>query len=203
MTAPEHIEGRIAFLKTELKITSEQEALWSAFAEVLRSNARGAQDGMMQMPGGMEGASRAVESPLQLIEQRHLSQQARKHTQVERRPRSSLSVAQQSAEPDGRQAACASNDGIYVRFCASGCSRAVCERCGRYRRAAASGRTLPFLIVANGSTTPKARANPSGRVSPTSTNRWARGAQWRRSRSVLRKNRIMGQRTAMRSRAIL
>lgn len=70
MTAPEHIEGRIAFLKTELKITSEQEALWSAFAEVLRSNARGAQDGMMQMPGGMEGASRAVESPLQLIEQR-------------------------------------------------------------------------------------------------------------------------------------
>ncbi|OAP35074.1 hypothetical protein AU381_25210 [Sinorhizobium glycinis] len=70
MTAPEHIEGRIAFLKTELKITSEQESLWSAFAEVLRSNARGAQDGMMQMPGGMEGASRAVESPLQLIEQR-------------------------------------------------------------------------------------------------------------------------------------
>jgi predicted lipid-binding transport protein (Tim44 family) len=70
MTAPEHIGGRIAFLKTELKITSEQESLWSAFAEVLRSNARGTQDGMMQMPGGMEGASRAVESPLQRIEQR-------------------------------------------------------------------------------------------------------------------------------------
>ncbi|MFQ6185837.1 Spy/CpxP family protein refolding chaperone [Sinorhizobium meliloti] len=68
MTAPEHIEGRIAFLKTELKITSEQESLWSAFAEVLRSNARGTQ-AMMQMPGGMEGASRAVESPLQRIEQ--------------------------------------------------------------------------------------------------------------------------------------
>lgn len=69
MTAPEHIEGRTAFLKTELKITSEQESLWSAFAEVLRSNARGTQDGMTQMPGGMEGASRAVESPLERIEQ--------------------------------------------------------------------------------------------------------------------------------------
>ena len=34
-----HIEGRLAFLKTELAITPEQEALWSAFADALRSSA--------------------------------------------------------------------------------------------------------------------------------------------------------------------
>jgi hypothetical protein len=37
LMAPEHIEGRIAFLKTELKITAGQEALWRVFADVLRS----------------------------------------------------------------------------------------------------------------------------------------------------------------------
>jgi len=43
MMAREHIEGRLAFLKAELKITPEQEASWNAFAEVLRANARGMQ----------------------------------------------------------------------------------------------------------------------------------------------------------------
>jgi hypothetical protein len=70
MMAPEHVEGRIAFLKTELKITSEQEALWNAFAEVLRANARGARAGMMQMPGAMGGPGRTAATPLQQIEVR-------------------------------------------------------------------------------------------------------------------------------------
>jgi uncharacterized small protein (DUF1192 family) len=35
-----HIEGRIAFLKTELKITDAQTAEWNAFADALRSNAK-------------------------------------------------------------------------------------------------------------------------------------------------------------------
>jgi hypothetical protein len=35
----EHVEGRIAFLKTELKITDAQAPQWNAFAETLRSNA--------------------------------------------------------------------------------------------------------------------------------------------------------------------
>ncbi|MCA1409247.1 Spy/CpxP family protein refolding chaperone [Ensifer sp. IC3342] len=70
MMAPEHVEGRIAFLKTELKITPEQEASWNAFAEVLRANAGGLQDGMMQMSGAMNGQGGAAATPLQRIEAR-------------------------------------------------------------------------------------------------------------------------------------
>ncbi|NRP74809.1 hypothetical protein ILFOPFJJ_05731 [Ensifer psoraleae] len=70
MMAPEHIEGRIAFLKTELKITPEQESVWNAFAEALRTNAGGAQNGMMQMPGAMGGPGRTAATPLQRIELR-------------------------------------------------------------------------------------------------------------------------------------
>lgn len=68
--APEHIEGRIAFLKTELKITTEQESLWNAFAEVLRANARGAREGMTQMPSAMDSTGRAAATTLQRIESR-------------------------------------------------------------------------------------------------------------------------------------
>ena len=34
-----HIEGRLAFLKTELKITDAQLPLWNAFAQVMRDDA--------------------------------------------------------------------------------------------------------------------------------------------------------------------
>ncbi|THK36217.1 hypothetical protein EHS39_20310 [Ensifer sp. MPMI2T] len=70
MMAPEHIEGRIAFLKTELKITPKQEVLWNAFAEVLRADALGARAGMMQMRGAMGGPDGAAATPLQRIELR-------------------------------------------------------------------------------------------------------------------------------------
>jgi hypothetical protein len=36
----DHIEGRIAFLKAELKITDAQLPQWNAFADALRSNAK-------------------------------------------------------------------------------------------------------------------------------------------------------------------
>ncbi len=36
---PRHIEGRLAFLKTELKITDAQSTQWTAFADVLRQTA--------------------------------------------------------------------------------------------------------------------------------------------------------------------
>jgi hypothetical protein len=36
----EHVEGRIAFLKAELKITDAQTAPWNAYADALRANAR-------------------------------------------------------------------------------------------------------------------------------------------------------------------
>ncbi len=40
MMAPERIEGRIAFLRTELKINEAQQPQWAAFAETLRGNAK-------------------------------------------------------------------------------------------------------------------------------------------------------------------
>jgi hypothetical protein len=35
----DHIEGRIAFLRTELKVTDAQQPAWNAFADALRTNA--------------------------------------------------------------------------------------------------------------------------------------------------------------------
>ncbi|HEV2336956.1 MAG TPA: Spy/CpxP family protein refolding chaperone [Stellaceae bacterium] len=48
-----HIEGRIAFLKTELKITAAQQSLWKAVADVMRANAasRGGMSNGMAMMG--------------------------------------------------------------------------------------------------------------------------------------------------------
>ena len=36
----DRVEGRIAFLRTELKITDTQSAAWNAFADTLRNNAK-------------------------------------------------------------------------------------------------------------------------------------------------------------------
>lgn len=38
-----HIEGRLAFLKAEIKITPAQEAQWTKFADVVRTTAKNAQ----------------------------------------------------------------------------------------------------------------------------------------------------------------
>ena len=53
MMAPEHIEGRIAFLEAELKITAAQQPLWDAFADALRANARGMAGMMTDLQGAM------------------------------------------------------------------------------------------------------------------------------------------------------
>jgi hypothetical protein len=52
----DHVEGRIAFLKAELKITEAQMPQWNAFIEALRANAR-RMSGMpaLMMQGGMVG----------------------------------------------------------------------------------------------------------------------------------------------------
>ncbi len=56
----DHVEGRIAFLRTELKITDAQTSVWNAFATALRSNAQNlgtARRGMMgQMGAGQPQA---------------------------------------------------------------------------------------------------------------------------------------------------
>jgi len=51
-----HIEGRIAFLKTELKITEAQQPLWDAVADAMRANTKDMTGmancmSMMQSPG--------------------------------------------------------------------------------------------------------------------------------------------------------
>lgn len=40
MLGSKHVEGRIAFLKTELKITEAQTTAWSAFADAMRNSAK-------------------------------------------------------------------------------------------------------------------------------------------------------------------
>lgn len=40
MATIDRVEGRIAFLRTELKITDAQNAAWNAFADALRTNAK-------------------------------------------------------------------------------------------------------------------------------------------------------------------
>jgi hypothetical protein len=50
----ERAEARLAYLKTALKITSEQEAQWNAFAEVRRKHARQADERMQTRRAQMD-----------------------------------------------------------------------------------------------------------------------------------------------------
>ena len=54
-----HIDGRLAFLKTELKITDAQLPLWNAFAQAMRDNV----SAMQAMPHAMMGMSKAPRFP--------------------------------------------------------------------------------------------------------------------------------------------
>jgi hypothetical protein len=47
---PNRIEGRIAFLRTELQITQEQAQLWDTVANVLRENDRAVRESFAQRP---------------------------------------------------------------------------------------------------------------------------------------------------------
>ena len=66
----EHVDGRLAFLKAELRITDAQLPLWDKFAQAVRENAT-AMGGMMQggmmrgrmMQGGMTGAAEPASLP--------------------------------------------------------------------------------------------------------------------------------------------
>lgn len=56
MMPSEHVEGRIAFLKTELKITDAQLPQWNAFAEAMRNSAGQMRQAMQGMRTGMPGS---------------------------------------------------------------------------------------------------------------------------------------------------
>jgi len=68
MMAPEHIEGRLAFLETELGITEAQRPLWDTFADALRANARGMAAAMADMQGMMPAQSAALPQRIELQE---------------------------------------------------------------------------------------------------------------------------------------
>ena len=55
-----HVEGRLAFLKTELKITPAQEPQWTKFADTVRSTAKNAQGAMPPM---MQAGAQAPTAP--------------------------------------------------------------------------------------------------------------------------------------------
>ena len=62
MMAPERIEGRVAFLKTELKVSDAQLPQWNALADVMRHNAKvmlEMRGTMMQPPMPMSAPDRA------------------------------------------------------------------------------------------------------------------------------------------------
>jgi predicted lipid-binding transport protein (Tim44 family) len=69
-----HIEGRLAFIKAELKITAEQEKAWSDFASALRQVAArsGSGHGAMRGISGEAGSA----TPPQMLEQyeKHLTE---------------------------------------------------------------------------------------------------------------------------------
>lgn len=69
MMAPEHVEGRIAFLRTELKVTDAQQPLWEAVAAGLRENARGS-TGMMQQEQDAQGLPASLERREKLLSAR-------------------------------------------------------------------------------------------------------------------------------------
>ena len=69
MMSPEHIEGRLAFLKVEIEVTETQRPLWGALADALRNTATSAGSAMPGMQGGMmAGDGTSAENPVQRIE---------------------------------------------------------------------------------------------------------------------------------------
>jgi hypothetical protein len=63
-----HVEGRLAYLKTELKITAAQTPQWTAFAEAVRANAQAMMDRHGVMMSGM-GAAQTLPERLALEQQ--------------------------------------------------------------------------------------------------------------------------------------
>jgi len=68
MGMAEHIEGRVAFLKAELKITEAQMPQWNAFADALRANARRMSEmkATMMQGGMMDQGNAPVSAPERL-----------------------------------------------------------------------------------------------------------------------------------------
>src|SRR5450759_3310849 len=72
MATIDRVEGRIAFLRTELKITDAQAGAWNAFADALRANAKKLAEvraSMMPKPGDAQPQASTMADRLDLQEQ--------------------------------------------------------------------------------------------------------------------------------------
>jgi hypothetical protein len=72
MATIDRVEGRIAFLRTELKITDEQASAWNGFADALRANARKLAEvraSMMAKPGDAQAKAATMAERLDQQEQ--------------------------------------------------------------------------------------------------------------------------------------
>ena len=67
MTA--HIEGRLAFLKAELNITPEQEALWKDYANAVRDNAKTMSGRCTALMGDSDASEKSLPDRLDAQEQ--------------------------------------------------------------------------------------------------------------------------------------
>lgn len=68
MATIDHVEGRIAFLRTELKITDAQSSAWNAFADALRANAKSLGEVRASMMGQAGAAPLSLTDRLELQE---------------------------------------------------------------------------------------------------------------------------------------
>ena len=59
MATIDRVEGRIAFLRAELRITDAQNAAWNAFADALRANAKSLGEVRASIMSGMAGSAQA------------------------------------------------------------------------------------------------------------------------------------------------
>ncbi len=66
MNMADHVEGRTAFLKAELKITDAQLPQWNNFADALRSNARRMTEMRGTVMQGMTGQGSVLSAPERL-----------------------------------------------------------------------------------------------------------------------------------------
>jgi hypothetical protein len=101
MGMADHIEGRLAFLKTELKITDAQLPQWNAFADALRANATQASGMMKQMQAMMQGgAPPNLPARLDVVE-KHLQA----HLEMVQRLKTSLSPLYASFSDEQKRSA--------------------------------------------------------------------------------------------------
>lgn len=101
-----HVEGRLAFLKTEIKITDAQLPVWNAFAQAARENAK-AMEEMMQ--GGMMGMSQSGTLPDKLALREKMMAAHLEALRKLKTGQSALRSPQRGTEEDRRHARAQSN----------------------------------------------------------------------------------------------